>query len=166
MFINCDFCVLTFEFHFCVFHFVFCVMCFEDCDFLFRRRVKGIYSKCADAEMEKERVQRDKNGSMNNVTFYAVSSSSPYGYYVPNSKHKSQNTRVTSFEHRTQNICIQNTMSHIGYRNTTTLIFCNGISFRSKQTLQTKIRQVINAQITLKVDTLGHITRTLLYKNR
>ena len=36
--------------------------------------------------------------------------------YVPNSKHKSQTTDVTSFEHRTQNICIQNTMSHIGFR--------------------------------------------------
>ena len=36
--------------------------------------------------------------------------------YVQNSKHKSQNTGVTSFEHRTQNICIQNTMSHIGFR--------------------------------------------------
>ena len=36
--------------------------------------------------------------------------------YVQNSKHKSQNTEVTSFEHRTQNICIQNTMSHIGFR--------------------------------------------------
>ena len=29
--------------------------------------------------------------------------------YVQNSKDKSQNT-VTSFEHRTQNVCIQNTM--------------------------------------------------------
>ena len=33
---------------------------------------------------------------------------------VQNSKqHKSQNTEVTSFEHRTQNICIQNTVSHV-----------------------------------------------------
>ena len=32
--------------------------------------------------------------------------------YDQNSKHKSQNTEVTSFEHRTQN-----TMSHIGFRN-------------------------------------------------
>ena len=36
--------------------------------------------------------------------------------YVQNSKHKSRNTEVTSFEHRTQNIYIQNTMSHIGFR--------------------------------------------------
>ena len=35
--------------------------------------------------------------------------------YVQNSKCKSQNTEVTRFEHRTQNICIQNTMSHIGH---------------------------------------------------
>ena len=32
--------------------------------------------------------------------------------YVQDSKHKRQNTEVTIFEHRTQNICIQNTMSH------------------------------------------------------
>ena len=59
---------------------MFCVICFEDCDFLIRRRDKAIYSKCADAEMEKERVQRDKIGNMNNVAFYAVISTSPYGY--------------------------------------------------------------------------------------
>ena len=57
---------------------MFCVIWFEDCGFLCRRRDKEIYGKCADAEMEKERVQRDKNGSMNNVAFYAVSASSPY----------------------------------------------------------------------------------------
>ena len=28
-------------------------------DFLFRRRDREIYSKCADAEMEKERVQSE-----------------------------------------------------------------------------------------------------------
>ena len=33
-------------------------------------------------------------------------------------KTQSQNTEVTSVEHRTQSICIQNTMSHIGFRNT------------------------------------------------
>ena len=59
---------------------MFCVICFEDCDCLFRRRDKAIYSKCANAEIEKERVQRDKNGNMNNAAFYAVSSSSPHGY--------------------------------------------------------------------------------------
>ena len=47
---------------FLVFPFVFYVICFEDCDFLFRRRAKEIYSKFPDAEMEKERVQRDKTG--------------------------------------------------------------------------------------------------------
>ena len=80
MFITCDLCVLTFEFHVLSFSFVFCVICFKDCHFLFRRCDKEIYSKCADAEMEKERVQRDKNGNMNNDAFYAVSSSLPYGY--------------------------------------------------------------------------------------
>ena len=44
---------------------MFCVICFEDCDCLFRRRDKEIYSKCADAAIEKERVQRHKNGKMN-----------------------------------------------------------------------------------------------------
>ena len=63
-----------------------CVICFEDCDFLFRRRDKEIYSKYAEAEMEKERVQREKNGNMNKVAFYAVSSSSPYGYLCPKLK--------------------------------------------------------------------------------
>ena len=42
--------------------------------------------------------------------------------YVQNSKHKSQNTESTSFEHRTQNICIQKTMSHIGFRKLSVLI--------------------------------------------
>ena len=100
-----------------------CVICFEDCDFLFRRRDKEIYSKCAHAEMEKERVQRDKNGNMNNVAFYAVNSFRHMDTYVQNSKHKSQNTEVTSFEHRTQNICVQNTMSHIGFRSYVTALY-------------------------------------------
>ena len=56
------------------------MFCFEDCDCLFRRRDKEIYSKSANAEIEKERVQIDKNGNMNNAAFYAVSSSSPHGY--------------------------------------------------------------------------------------
>ena len=59
---------------------MFCVICFEDCDCLFRRRHKEIYSKSANAEIEKERVQIDKNGNMNNAAFYANSSSSPHGY--------------------------------------------------------------------------------------
>ena len=80
MFITCDFCVLTFEFHVLSFPFCVLVICFEDCDCLFRRRDKEIYSKCANAEIEKERVQGDKYGNMNNAAFYAVSSFSPYGY--------------------------------------------------------------------------------------
>ena len=40
----------------------------------------AIKRSTADAVIEKERVQRDKNGNMNNAAFYAVSSSSPYGY--------------------------------------------------------------------------------------
>ena len=43
--------------------------------------------------------------------------------YVQNSKHKSQNTEVTSFEQITQNICIQNTMSHIGFRTMETFAY-------------------------------------------
>ena len=83
---------------------MFCVICFEDCDFLFRRRDKEIYSKCADAETEKERVQRDKNRNMNNVAFYAVSSSSPYGYLCPKlktrkSKHRSHQFRTKNTKH-------------------------------------------------------------------
>ena len=101
VFIACDFCVLTFEFHVLSFLFVFCVICFEDCDFLFRRRDKEIYSKCADAEMEKERVQRAKNWNMNNVAFYAGSSSSPYGYLCP--KLKTQKSKHRSHQFRTQN---------------------------------------------------------------
>ena len=48
---------------------------------------------------------------------------------IQNSKNKSQNTEVTSFEHRTQNICtqhtmyIQNTVSHIGFRSTRVAMF-------------------------------------------
>ena len=91
---------------------MFCVIRFEDCDFLFRRRDKEIYSQCANAEMEKERVKRDKNGNINNVAFYTVSSSSPYGYLCPKLKTQKSNTEVTSFEHRTQNICIKNTVTY------------------------------------------------------
>ena len=69
-----------------------------------RRRDKEIYSKCADAEMEKERVQRDENENMNNVAFYAVSSSSSYGYLCPKlvtqkSKHRSQQFRTQNRKH-------------------------------------------------------------------
>ena len=78
---------------------MFCVICFEECDFLFRRRDKEIYSKCADAEKEKERVQKDKNGNMNNVVFYAVSSSSPYRYLCP--KPKTQKSKHRSDQFRT-----------------------------------------------------------------
>ena len=97
---------------------MFCVICFEDCAFLFRRRDKEIYSNGADAEMEKERVQRDKNGNVTNVVFMQLAHPRHMDIYVQNSKHKSQNAEVTSFEHRTQNICIhvQNTRSHIGFR--------------------------------------------------
>ena len=42
---------------------------------------------------------------------------------IQNSKHKGENTEVTSFEHRTQNICIQNTVSHIGFRSTRVALF-------------------------------------------
>ena len=80
---------------------MFCVICFEDWDFLFRRRDKKIYIKCADAEMKKERVQRDKNGNMNNVAFYAVSTSSPYGYLCP--KLKTQKSKHRSHQCQTQN---------------------------------------------------------------
>ena len=93
---------------------MFCVICFEDCDFLFRRRDKEIYSKCADAEMEKERVQRDKHGNMNNVAFYAVSSSSPYGYLCPKLKRKTkvktQKSPVSNIEHKTS---VNKTQCHI-----------------------------------------------------
>ena len=97
VFITCDFCVLNFELHVLSFPFVVCVICFEDCDFLSRRHD-------ADAEMEKERVQRDKNGNINNVAFYAVSSSSPYGYLCPKlktqkSKHRSHHFRKKNTKH-------------------------------------------------------------------
>ena len=65
---------------------MFFVICFEDCDFLLRMRYKDIYSKCADVEMEKERVQRDKNANINNFVFNAFGSSSPYGYLCPKLK--------------------------------------------------------------------------------
>ena len=53
---------------------------------------------------------------MSSVAFLQLVYPRHMDIYVQNSKHKSQNTEVTSFEHRTQNICIQNTMSHIGFR--------------------------------------------------
>ena len=87
---------------------MFCVICFEDCDFLFTRRDKEIYSKCVDAEMEKERVRRDKNGNMNNAAFYAVSSSSPYGYLCP--KLKTQKSPGSITEHKTS---VYKTQCHI-----------------------------------------------------
>ena len=100
VFITCDFCILK------VSCFEFSLLCsvlyvFEDCDFLFRRRDKEIYSKCADADMEKERVQKDKNGNMNSVAFYAVSLSSPYGYLCPKLKTQKSKHRIHQF--RTQN---------------------------------------------------------------
>ena len=93
---------------------MFCVICFEDCDFLFRRRDKEIYSICADAEIEKESVQRDKNGHMNNVAFYAVSSSSPYGYLCP--KLNTQKSKHRSHQFRTQNTNHLYTKHNVTYR--------------------------------------------------
>ena len=93
---------------FLVFPFVFCVICFEDCYFLFSRRDKEIYSKCADAEMEKERLQRDKNGNMNNAAFYALYSFSPYGYLCP--KLKIQKSTFSNTEHKTS---VRKTQCHI-----------------------------------------------------
>ena len=93
---------------------MFCVICFENCDFHFRRRDSEIYSTCADAEMEKERVQRDKNGNMNNVAFYAVSSSAPYGYLC--SKLKTQKSKHRSHQFRTQNTKHLYTKHNVTYR--------------------------------------------------
>ena len=102
---------------------MFCVICFEDCDCLFRRRDKEIYSKCADPAIEKERVQRDKNGNMNMLHFMQLAHPRHMDINIQNSKHKGQNKEVTSFEHRTQNICIQNTVSHIGFRSARVAMF-------------------------------------------
>ena len=77
MFITCDFCVLSSEFH--VLFFLLCSVLYVLSTMIFSLE-GAINSKCADAEMEKERAQRDKIGNMNNVAFYAVISSSPYGY--------------------------------------------------------------------------------------
>ena len=116
LFKTCDFCVLTLEFH--ILSFPFCVLCymFEDYDFLFRKRDKEIYSKCADGEMEKERVQRDKTGILIMLHFLQLAHPRHMAIYMYllNSKHKSQNTEVTIFEHRTQNICtVYKTKCHI-----------------------------------------------------
>ena len=83
-------------------------------DFLFRGRDKEIYSKCADAEMEKERVQRENNGNMNNIAFYAFSSSSSYGYLCP--KLKTQKSKHRSRQFRTQNTKHLYTKHSVTYR--------------------------------------------------
>ena len=88
---------------------MFCVICFEDCDCLFRRRDKEIYSKCADAPIEKERVQRDKNGNMNNAAFYAVSSWILISK-TQNTKVKTQKSPVSNTEHKTS---VYKTQCHI-----------------------------------------------------
>ena len=67
-----------------------------------------IYSKCADTEMEKERVQRHRNWDMNNVAFYAVSLSSQYGYLCP--KLKTQKSPDSNTEHKTS---VYKTQCHI-----------------------------------------------------
>ena len=63
---------------------------------------------------------------------------------IQNSKNKSQNTIVTSFEHRTQNICtqntinIQNTVSHIGFRSTRVAMFeCSPFRYNNPILYQT-----------------------------
>ena len=93
---------------------MFCVICSEDCDFLFRRCDKEIYSKYADPEMEKERVQKDKHGNMNNAAFYAVSSSSLYGHLCPKLKTQKSNHRCHQF--RTQNTKHLYTKHNVTYR--------------------------------------------------
>ena len=68
----------------------------------------------------KKECRETKNGNMNNVAFYAVSSSSQYGHLCPklNTKVKTQKSPVSNTEHT----CIQNTMSHIGFRMETFLV--------------------------------------------
>ena len=46
-----------------------------------------------------------------------------------NIKLKSQNTEATSYEHRIQNICTRNTMSHIGFRYTYCVLCADVLSF-------------------------------------
>ena len=54
------------------------------------------------------RVQTDKIGNINIMLhFMQLAHPRHIDIYVQNSKHKSQNTELTSFEHRSQNICIK-----------------------------------------------------------
>ena len=78
---------------------MFSVICFEDCDFLFRRRDKEIYSKCVDAEMEKERVLRDKT-----LAIWIFMSK------TQNTKVKTQKSPVSNTEHKTS---VNKTQCHI-----------------------------------------------------
>ena len=70
----------------------------------------------------KKSAERQKR-NMNNIAFYAVSSSSSYRYLCP--KLKTQKSRHSlSHQFRTQNTkhLYTNTMSHIGFRNNQSLI--------------------------------------------
>ena len=90
--------------------------------FPFRRLDKEIYSEFSDSRKEKKGGQRDKTGNVNNVVFYAILVHPSHVQFLLKSQNtKVTNTEVTTFEHGTQNICIQNTMSHIGFR---TILIC------------------------------------------
>ena len=92
MFIACDFCVLTFEFHVVSFPFLALCYVFLDSDLTFRRLDKKIYSEFADSRKEKKRVQRDKNENANNIFYAIFNSSFLYMQFLL----KSQNTKVTN----------------------------------------------------------------------
>ena len=64
----------------------------------------------------KKECKETKTGISIMLHFMQLADPRHMDIHVQNLKHKSHNTEVTIFEHRTQNICIQNTVSHIGFR--------------------------------------------------
>ena len=65
--------------------------------------------------------------------------------YVQNSKHKIQNTEVISY--RTQNICTQHTMSHIGFRRKYLIILLRILSTNYKIYSEREKIKIINKEI-------------------
>ena len=82
--------------------------------------------------------------------------------YVQNSKHKSQNTEVTTFEKRTQNICIQNKMPQIGFRKHAFCITYGNIPIINENICLIKLSTILLKCFRLEITLLSYLVFQVL----
>ena len=90
---------------------MFCVICLRTVIFSLERTIKRSTANVRMPRWRKTECRETKNGNMNNVAFYAVSSSSPYGYLCPKLK-----TQKSKHQFRTENTKHLYTKHNVTYR--------------------------------------------------